>query len=118
VTTLGLLGHFHGSSGPVVPLALARLLERDEEVVPVGRARSPRSPGRPSPRDVLDQGLRERLHVEELALGDRVDDLLDLPSRTRSAMRAFMTITSTAATRPPSSFGSRRWLITPRGRLP
>ena len=29
-------------------------------------------------------------------------------------MRAFMTITSTAATRPPPTFGSSRWLTTPR----
>ena len=29
-------------------------------------------------------------------------------------MRAFMTITSTAATRPPPMRGSSRWLITPR----
>ena len=36
------------------------------------------------------------------------------PSRIRSAMRAFMTITSTAATRPPSRRGRSRWLITPR----
>ena len=35
-------------------------------------------------------------------------------SRISSAMRALLTITSTAAIRPPPTRGSSRWLITPR----
>jgi hypothetical protein len=37
-----------------------------------------------------------------------------LSSRIRSAMRLFITITSTAAIRPPPTFGKRRCETTPR----
>ena len=57
-------------------LPLQRLVELDEEVVPVGRRVGGGLAVDLAGDDELDQRLAERLHVEELALGDRVGDLL------------------------------------------
>ena len=62
---------------PVLDGALLRgLVERDEEVVPVRSGVGGGLAIDLAGDDLLDQGLREGLHLEELALGDRVDDLL------------------------------------------
>jgi hypothetical protein len=105
----GLLGRGSLSlSGSFVlgPLAPEGLLHGDLEVVSVG------------------SGVRSHLLLDE-SLEDELDEVLSpssiasvissvRPSRTRSATRAVFTITSTAATRPPSNLGRRRWLMTPR----
>ena len=81
------------------------LLERDEEVVPVRRRRSPRSPGRPRRRDdELISACGEGLHVEEVALGDRVaGSRRPCPRGSGRRCARSLTITSNAATRPPPS---------------
>jgi hypothetical protein len=62
---------------PVLDGALLRgLVERDEEVVPVRGGVGGGLAVDLAGDDLLDQRLREGLHLEELALGDRVDDLL------------------------------------------
>ena len=94
---------------------LQRPIESDHEIMPVGRGVCPRSPGRPGRDHMGDQGLRQRLHVEERALG-RWPPGCTRPcsSRMSSWMRLLATITSTAATRPPPIFGRRRCETTPR----
>ena len=59
--------------------------------------------------DEVDQRLRQRLHLEERALGDRLGNSSGLFSRISSSMRLLVTITSTAAMRPPPMRGSSRW---------
>src|SRR2546421_4371391 len=53
-------------------LALQRVLERDEEVVPVGGRVGGDLAVDVTGEDELDQGIREGLHAEGRPLGDRV----------------------------------------------
>jgi len=101
--------------GLIGALALLGLLERDEEswrfVAAVRSGLRVDLAG----EHVLDERLRECLHLEELALWRCVGDLVGL-SLTESGRRCVrsMTITSHAATRPPPIFAGSRWLTTPR----
>ena len=55
---------------------LERVLERDHEVVMVGRGAGGDLAVDLAGEHELDQRRRQRLHVEELAVGDRLGDLL------------------------------------------
>ena len=63
----------------VVACLLLGPLEHDEEVVPVARRVRGGLALDDAGEDEADQRLRERLHVEELALGDRFGDLVGTP---------------------------------------
>ena len=105
----GCLGVLHGLNG----LLLQGVFERDREVVAVGRGVRRRLR---STSPLTTSAIRASVSVcicENAPSAIASGMYSGLFSRISSAMRLFVTITSTAATRPVLARGSNRWLTTP-----
>ena len=114
-----------GRSPAVPQRARRRLLQRRAQPSRPGRAR-PRSRADSSQRSPPSRDRRSHASTSSISAIENVCISKNSPSaiasgissvrrsRISSAMRALLTITSTAGIRPPRRRGSNRWLTTPR----